>query len=138
MAADGASLRAAVEGRHARELHEETEEFDPETFVERDYAALAGAWSSLGRDAGLASAAGAGGLIDDDLAFVAPWGFDLADITAPVLLVQGGRDRVVPPAHADWLLRQCRDSELWFRPGDGHISILDAGPVAMDWLHAHA
>jgi alpha-beta hydrolase superfamily lysophospholipase len=31
---------------------------------------------------------------------VVPWGFDVADIAAPVLLVQGGRDRVVPHAHA--------------------------------------
>jgi pimeloyl-ACP methyl ester carboxylesterase len=138
MADDGASLRAAVEGRPARELQEETDEFNPESFTERDYAALAGAWSSLGRDVGLASAAGAGGLIDDDLAFVAPWGFDVAEITAPVLLVQGGRDRVVPPPHANWLLRRCRDSELWLRPGEGHISILDAAPVAMDWLQAHS
>ena len=137
MASDGAALRAAVVGRQARELYEATEEFDPESFTERDYAALAGAWSSLGADVGLASAAGADGLIDDDLAFVAPWGFNVTEITAPVLLVQGGQDRVVPPAHADWLLHHCRRSELWFRPGDGHLSILDACPLAMDWLRAH-
>jgi pimeloyl-ACP methyl ester carboxylesterase len=138
MAADGASLRAAVAGRHAREHHEATTEFDPESFTERDYAALAGAWSSLGEDVGVAAAAGADGLIDDDLAFVVPWGFTVTDITAPVLIVQGGEDRVVPPAHADWLLRHCRHAELWHRPHDGHISILDACPLAMDWLRAHA
>ena len=137
MASDGAALRAAVAGRQARERYQATEEFDPESFTERDYAALAGAWSSLSADVGLASAAGADGLIDDDLAFVAPWGFNVTDITAPVLIVQGGQDRVVPPAHADWLLRQCQDAELWFRPNDGHISILDACPVAMDWLRSH-
>jgi pimeloyl-ACP methyl ester carboxylesterase len=137
MASDGA-LRAAVAGRPARERHEETAEFDPESFTERDHAALAGAWSSLSADVALASAAGADGLIDDDLAFVAPWGFDVADITAPVLVVHGGQDRVIPPAHGDWLLRRCRHAELWFRPDDGHISILDACPVAMDWLRAHA
>ena len=137
MATDGAALRAAVAGRQARERHEATTEFDPESFTERDYATLAGAWSSLSADVGLASAAGADGLIDDDLAFVAPWGFQVSDITAPVLIVQGGQDRVVPPAHADWLLRQCRHAELWFRPNDGHISILDACPLAIDWLRAH-
>jgi pimeloyl-ACP methyl ester carboxylesterase len=138
MAAGGASLCAALRGRRARERFEETTEFDPASFTERDYAALAGAWSSLGEDVGAASAAGANGLIDDDLAFVAPWGFRVTDIAAPVLIVQGGQDRVIPPAHADWLLRHCPRSELWFRPDDGHISVLDACPLAMDWLRAHA
>lgn len=138
MAADGASLRASLLGRSARALHEETEEFDPSSFVERDYAALDGAWSSLGRDVGAALADGADGLIDDDLAYVAPWGFDVAQIETPMLFVQGGRDRVIPPAHADWLLRECAQSELWLRPLDGHISVLDACPLAMDWLRAHS
>ena len=62
----------------------------------------------------------------------------VAEITAPVLLVQGGEDRVIPPAHAYWLLDQCREGELWLRPKDGHIAILDACPVALDWLRAHA
>ena len=138
MASDGASLRASVLGRDARKRFQETEEFDPESFTERDYAALDGAWTSLGADVALASAAGTDGLIDDDLAYVAPWGFAVTDITAPVLLIQGGRDRVVPPAHADWLLRRCQRSELWLRPDDGHISVLDACPLAMDWLRAHS
>jgi pimeloyl-ACP methyl ester carboxylesterase len=77
-------------------------------------------------------------LIDDDVAFVSPWGFELTQITASVLLVQGGQDRGVAPAHAQWLLRHCPRSELWLRPDDGHISILNACPVAMDWLRANA
>jgi pimeloyl-ACP methyl ester carboxylesterase len=77
-------------------------------------------------------------VIDDDLAFVAPWGFAVAEIAAPVLIVHGGQDRVVPPAHGAWLLRHLRQAERWLRPHDGHISILDACPVAMDWLRAHA
>jgi pimeloyl-ACP methyl ester carboxylesterase len=136
--ADDSALRAAVAGRDARMRYEEAAEFDPESFTERDYAALAGAWSSLDADVGQAAAAGADGLIDDDLAFVAPWGFDVADIKVPVLIVHGSQDRVVPPAHGDWLLRHCRKAELWIRPHDGHISILDACPPAMDWLRAHA
>ena len=96
------------------------------------------AWASLGDDAVRAGTAGPDGLIDDDIAFVAPWGFDVARIEAPVLLVQGGQDRIVPPAHADWLLRHCPRSELWLRPRDGHVSTLDACPLAMDWLVAAA
>jgi pimeloyl-ACP methyl ester carboxylesterase len=136
MASPG-GLRAAMAGREARERYAMTDEFDPESFTAADWAALSGAWSPLGADASRAGDAGPDGLIDDDVAFVSPWGFDLAQITTPVLFVQGGRDRVVPPAHARWMLRDCPRSELWLRPGDGHVSILDASPVAMDWLRAH-
>jgi pimeloyl-ACP methyl ester carboxylesterase len=135
MVSDG-GLRAAAAGREARERHAATDEFDENSFTPADWAALAGAWASLGTDAGRAGAAGPEGLIDDDLAFVAPWGFDVAQIEVPVLLVQGGQDRVVPPSHADWLMRTCPTSELWLRPRDGHVSVLNASPVAMDWLRA--
>ncbi|WP_394768431.1 alpha/beta fold hydrolase [Lacisediminihabitans sp.] len=138
MASGGASLRAARLGRRQREVYEETSEFDPESFNERDYAALAVDWASLAEDVGVASAQGSGGLIDDDLAFVAPWGFGVTDISTPVLVVQGGQDRVVPPSHGDWLMRSVRRSELWYRPLDGHISVLGASALAMDWLLAHA
>jgi pimeloyl-ACP methyl ester carboxylesterase len=129
-------LRAAVAGREARERYAATEEFDENSFTAADWTALEGAWSSLGADAGRAGAAGPDGQIDDDLAYVAPWGFDVAQIVAPVLVVHGGEDRVIPPSHGDWLVRHCPRAELWLRPGDGHVSILDDSPLAMDWLRA--
>jgi pimeloyl-ACP methyl ester carboxylesterase len=98
---------------------------------------VSGAWASLGADAGRASAAGPDGEIDDDIGFVTPWGFDVTRIEAPVLLVRGGEDRIVPPAHAHRLMRLCRNPELWRRPHDGHVSILNACPLTMDWLEAH-
>ena len=133
MASPG-GLRAAEAGRDARERYAATEEFDASQFTPADWAALSGTWTSLERDAGQAGAAGPDGLIDDDVAFVKRWGFDVSAITVPVLLVQGGEDRVIPPSHADWLLRMIPTSELWLRPRDGHVSVLDACPVAMDWL----
>jgi pimeloyl-ACP methyl ester carboxylesterase len=133
MAAPG-GLHAARRGRDERARFAETDEFDEASFIAADWEALRGAWASLGADAGRAGAAGPDGLIDDDVAFVAPWGFDVAHVGAPVLVVQGGEDRVVPPAHADWLLRHCPRAELWLRPRDGHVSVLDACGVAMDWL----
>jgi pimeloyl-ACP methyl ester carboxylesterase len=131
-------LRAAAAGREARARYATTEEFDENSFTPADWAALSGPWASLGRDAGQAGVAGPDGLVDDDVAFVSPWGFEVTEIAAPVLIVQGGEDRVVPPAHADWLMRYCPSSELWLRPRDGHVSVLDACPVAMDWLLARA
>jgi pimeloyl-ACP methyl ester carboxylesterase len=127
-------LRAAAAGREARERYAATEKFDENSFTAADWAALSGTWASLGRDAGQAEAAGPDGLIDDDVAFASPWGFEVAEIAVPVLLVQGGEDRVVPPSHADWLMRATPTSELWLRPRDGHVSVLEACPVAMDWL----
>jgi pimeloyl-ACP methyl ester carboxylesterase len=133
---DPGGLRAAVSGREARARFAETEEFDPSSFTAADWTALEGPWSSLGTDAGRALSAGLDGLIDDDVAFAADWGFALASIEAPVLVVHGGEDRVVPVSHADQLVRSCPLSELWLRPRDGHVSVLNACPVAMDWLLA--
>ncbi len=137
MASDG-GLRAAAAGRATRARYAEHEEFDPVSFTAADWAALEGTWAPLGEDAQRAGAAGPDGLVDDDVAFMAPWGVDLAAVAAPVLLVQGGQDRVVPPAHAHLQphLRALPHAEVWLRPDDGHISVLDACPEALDRLLA--
>ena len=128
-------LRSALEGgRAGRAAFAETDEFDPEQFVEPDRAALDGAWSPLGEDSQRASQDGPDGLIDDDCAFVIPWGFDLEAIRVPVLVLQGGRDRVIPQAHGEHLARHIPGAELQLRPGDGHVSVLLAVPAALDWL----
>lgn len=77
MASDG-GLRAARGGRDKRARYAETAEFDESSFTEHDWQALAGAWGALGEDAGLGSADGPGGEIDDDLAYVSGWGIELA------------------------------------------------------------
>jgi pimeloyl-ACP methyl ester carboxylesterase len=133
MASPG-GLEAARNGREARARYAETAEFDENSFVAADWTALEGPWGSLGRDAGQAGAAGPDGLIDDDVALASPWGFNVGAVQAPVLLVQGGLDRVIPPSHADWLVRNSSTSELWLRPRDGHISVLNACSIAADWL----
>jgi pimeloyl-ACP methyl ester carboxylesterase len=133
MANDGA-LRAAVAGREARMRHGEENEFDPATFTAADFAAVSGTWEQMGVDAGRAGRDGPDGQVDDDVALVNPWGVDLAAVSAPVLLVQGGQDRIAPPSHAEQLHRELARSQLRLRPGDGHISVLDACAEAMDWL----
>ncbi len=131
-------LRAALLGREARARFAETEEFDPEQFLPADFAALDGEWSSLGTDVGRSQEFGPGGLIDDDVAFTSPWGFDLEQVGAPVLVVQGELDRVVPRRHASWMLSRLPNATLWMRLDDGHVSVLGVVPDAMDWLLAHA
>ena len=132
-----ASLRAALRGRAAKEAYEASAEYDPEMFTAEDHAALSGDWSWFGDVVGPALEAGPGGLIDDDLAYVSPWGFDPARIAVPLLLLHGGMDRVVPGSHGQWLARHCPTAELRFDPGAGHISVLNGGAAALDWLMNH-
>jgi pimeloyl-ACP methyl ester carboxylesterase len=132
------SLRAAAEGRAAKERYESEAEYDPEMFTAADHAALSGTWSWVLDVVGPAVEGGPGGLIDDDLAYVAPWGFDPTDNVAPALFVHGGRDRVVPSAHSEWLARRCPSAKLWLYPEDGHISVLNHVAAAMVWLSEHA
>lgn len=134
-----AGLRAALAGRAAKAAYEASAtEFDRETFIEADWAALEGPWSWFDSVVGPALAGGPGGLIDDDVAYVTPWGVDCTRIARPVLLLHGGRDRMVPKAHAEWLARQCPAAELWLQPDDGHISVLSGAPRALAWLREHA
>lgn len=107
-----ASLRAAAERPAAKERHEARAEYDPEMFTPADHAALAGEWSWYGEVVSPAVASGPGGPIADDLAYVAPWGCDPAWITAPVLVLHGGRDRVAPSAHGRCLADRCPAVEL--------------------------
>jgi pimeloyl-ACP methyl ester carboxylesterase len=132
--AGAADLRAAARGRAALEDHLVSTEFDSEQFIPADHAALAGPWSWLGQVAGQALEGGMGGMVDDDLAYVAPWGFDPARVRVPVLLVHGGQDRIAPSAHARWLASRIPSAELWLRPDDGHISVLQSAEAAVGWL----
>jgi pimeloyl-ACP methyl ester carboxylesterase len=140
MAAPGALTSALQEGRDGRRRYAETEEFDESSFVDTDWAALQGTWGPLGADANRAAEearAGGGvpwGEIDDDVAYVDDWGFELAAVACPTLIVQGGRDRVVPRAHGEWLVEHLPAAQFWLRPNDGHIAVLNALPVALDWV----
>jgi pimeloyl-ACP methyl ester carboxylesterase len=131
--ADPGALRAALSGQDSRARHAETAEFNEASFIARDWIALSGQWKSLGSDAGVAGRSGPEGEIEDDVAYVTPWGFDLTEVTVPVLIVQGDSDRVVPPGHATWQHEHIPNSELRMRPGDGHVSVLAAYPDALDW-----
>jgi pimeloyl-ACP methyl ester carboxylesterase len=69
-----------------------------------------------------ALAPGVEGWVDDDLAFTTPWGFDPAAITAPLLVLQGEHDVMVPPDHGRWLLAHL-PAEGGIRPTEGHLTL---------------
>ena len=69
---------------------------------------------------------GVDGLLDDDLAFCHPWGFDLGAIDIPVIVLQGSEDLMVPFAHGQWLSTHVPGSTSVLVEGEGHLSILDS------------
>jgi len=80
---------------------------------------------------------GIAGWRDDDLAFMAPWGFDLAAIAVPTLLWQGVQDKMVPLAHAEWLAARIPGVETHISEEDGHLSIAATKLGGIyDWLAA--
>jgi pimeloyl-ACP methyl ester carboxylesterase len=65
------------------------------------------------------------GWVDDDLAFVKDWGFQLDEISVPVFLYQGSVDLMVPYGHGKWLAQHLPKKNLTEHliEGEGHISI---------------
>ena len=129
-----AEQRAARAGRAALEAYLPSAEFDPDTFTPADQSALESRWSWLAGVAGQAVEEGDEGMVEDLLAGAQGWGFDPADITVPVLIVHGDKDRMVPSAHGEWLAAHCPTAELRLAPGAGHITVLDSAPAALGWL----
>jgi pimeloyl-ACP methyl ester carboxylesterase len=76
----------------------------------------------------------ANGWIDDALAFRMPWGFDPADIKAPVLLWHGADDVFSPVAHTQWLAEKIRRAEVVIKPGTAHFGALEVVPDILSWL----
>lgn len=89
-----------------------------------DVAALTGEFAAyLAESVHRAVADGIWGWFDDDMAFTRPWGFGLHDIGVPVVVWQGGQDRMVPFAHGQWLAAHLPSARVRLLPGEGHLSI---------------
>jgi pimeloyl-ACP methyl ester carboxylesterase len=131
-----AALGTAARGREEKTRFETSGvEYDPE-FTDADLAALDGEWRWFGSVVGPAMAAGPEAAIDDDLAYVAPWGFDPATVRVPVLLIHGGRDGIAPAAHGRWLADHIPGAEFRVYPDDGHVSVMTHAEAALEWLVA--
>ena len=84
-------------------------------------------------------AAGVDGWVDDDFAFVEPWGFDVSEIATPVLLLHGDDDRFVPVAHGRWLAARIPGVEARIDPRDGHLTLFERRLREVnEWLLSHS
>jgi pimeloyl-ACP methyl ester carboxylesterase len=63
------------------------------------------------------------GFVRDNLSWLGPWDFDLADVAAPVDLYYGDSDAMVPAANGEWLAERLSRATLSIRPGAGHGDI---------------
>lgn len=89
-----------------------------------DRAALAGELvGALAETIRISIQGGFRGWMDDDLAFVKPWGFDLRTIAVPTLVWQGGLDKMVPLGHGRWLAAKLGACSPRFDSREGHISL---------------
>lgn len=85
-----------------------------------------------------ALAPGVEGWVDDDLAFLAPWGFELGTITVPALVWQGEQDLMVPAEHGRWLSRHVAGAEAGIFPQEGHLTLIfNRVPEVHAWLREH-
>ena len=121
-------------------------ELDVEGFIETmrpflsavDEAALDGAYGAYGLDSfRRCLARNVDGWVDDDLAFLRPWGCELDEIAVPILVVQGRQDLMVPWAHGEWLAGNLPSAEAWLREEEGHLTLfVNLVPDIHEWLLA--
>ena len=66
---------------------------------------------------------GVDGWLDDDLAFLEHWGFELDEISVPTGLWQGTADLMVPPSHGEWFASHVPQARVTILEGEGHLSL---------------
>ncbi|GMA88772.1 hypothetical protein GCM10025868_40220 [Angustibacter aerolatus] len=82
-------------------------------------------------------ATGVDGWLDDDLAFLADWGFEPPAVEVPTLVVAGGQDLMVPVSHGHWLAdRLPGDADV--QDDEGHLSLLRGIDRVQGWLAERA
>ena len=89
-----------------------------------DAAVLTGEFAAdLARGLSGALRNGVAGWRDDDLAFVAGWGFPLAALSGRAAIWQGDQDNMVPFTHGQWLGAHVPGARVHLEPGAGHLTM---------------
>jgi pimeloyl-ACP methyl ester carboxylesterase len=63
------------------------------------------------------------GFVRDNLSWLGPWDFDLADVVAPVDLYYGDSDAMVPATNGEWLAERLSRATLSILSDAGHGDI---------------
>ncbi len=79
---------------------------------------------------------GVDGWLDDDLAFVSPWGFELDEIAIPTMIWHGSEDLFNPFSHGRWLADNIPRAAAHLYAGEGHLSLWQNFPTMLDELLA--
>lgn len=75
---------------------------------------------------------------DDGLAVISPWGFQVADIRVPILLLHGTQDLMAPVSHGRWLAERIPGVEAEISETEGHLTLLrDRVSDVHAWLLQH-
>jgi pimeloyl-ACP methyl ester carboxylesterase len=83
-------------------------------------------------------APGSEGWYEDGVALGTPWGFDLAAIKVPVMVMHGREDKFCPFGHGQWLAAHIPAAEARLTDDDGHLTLAEYRvPEVHAWLAEH-
>jgi len=71
------------------------------------------------------------GWVDDEISMLTPWGYDLADVARPVVLLASKDDQNVPYSHSQWLNGKLATSRLIEIPGSDHDALMSGATLDM-------
>lgn len=77
---------------------------------------------------------GVWGWVDDDLALLSPWGFDVSEIRVPTQVIYGATDVFVPKRHGEWLAENVPGAEVVVEEDLGHLGHPDLVAERFAWL----
>lgn len=81
------------------------------------------------------AAQGTTGMAADIVGYtVLDWGFDVAAVASPTLLLYGAADAVVTSAHAEWYAAALPDARIEIVPERGHLVVVPAWERALAFL----